>query len=80
LTIGNKCKFSHDKNVERKVEKVNIYEDTRKDDKKTGKRNDFHGQVGFVDGQISWRLGTRRNYETSLLRMQRARVNEPRQM
>lgn len=33
---GNKCKFSHDKNVERKVEKVNIYEDARKDDKKTG--------------------------------------------
>lgn len=35
-SVGNKCKFSHDKNVERKVEKVNIYEDSRKDDKKTG--------------------------------------------
>ncbi|RSH80541.1 uncharacterized protein EHS24_009122 [Apiotrichum porosum] len=28
-TKGNKCKFSHDRNVERKVEKVNIYEDKR---------------------------------------------------
>ncbi|KAK8845436.1 hypothetical protein IAR55_006149 [Kwoniella newhampshirensis] len=34
---GNKCKFSHDRNVERKVEKLNIYEDTRdrEKDKKT---------------------------------------------
>lgn len=32
---GNKCKFSHDLNVGRKVEKVNLYEDARKDDKKT---------------------------------------------
>ncbi|OCH88569.1 hypothetical protein OBBRIDRAFT_795108 [Obba rivulosa] len=28
---GNKCKFSHDLNVERKVEKKNLYEDTRED-------------------------------------------------
>lgn len=35
---GNKCKFSHDKNVERKAEKVNLYEDTRAKpvDKKLG--------------------------------------------
>ena len=26
---GNKCKFSHNKDVERKVEKKNLYEDTR---------------------------------------------------
>ncbi|ODN76071.1 hypothetical protein L202_06012 [Cryptococcus amylolentus CBS 6039] len=26
---GNKCKFSHDRNVERKVEKINLYADTR---------------------------------------------------
>ncbi|WVR03455.1 hypothetical protein IAU60_000446 [Kwoniella sp. DSM 27419] len=32
---GNKCKFSHDLNVGRKVEKVNLYEDTRDAEKKT---------------------------------------------
>lgn len=26
---GTKCKFSHDLNVERKVDKINLYEDTR---------------------------------------------------
>lgn len=26
---GNKCKFSHDINVERKAEKINVYEDVR---------------------------------------------------
>ena len=30
---GNKCKFSHDVNVGRKVEKKNLYEDTREDKK-----------------------------------------------
>lgn len=28
---GNKCKFSHDLNVGRKVEKKNLYEDTREE-------------------------------------------------
>jgi hypothetical protein len=28
---GSKCKFSHDPNVGRKVEKRNLYEDTRED-------------------------------------------------
>lgn len=28
---GNKCKFSHDMNVGRKVEKKNLYEDSRED-------------------------------------------------
>lgn len=28
---GNKCKFSHDLNVGRKVEKKNLYEDSRED-------------------------------------------------
>ena len=32
---GNKCKFSHDLNVGRKVEKRNLYEDAR-DDKAAG--------------------------------------------
>ena len=34
---GAKCKFSHDLNVERKGEKINIYADTR--DEKEGKRD-----------------------------------------
>lgn len=34
---GNKCKFSHDLNVGRKVEKKNLYEDTR-EEKLTGAR------------------------------------------
>jgi hypothetical protein len=28
---GTKCKFSHDLNVERKVEKKNLYADTREE-------------------------------------------------
>ncbi|KAJ9101043.1 hypothetical protein QFC21_003261 [Naganishia friedmannii] len=28
---GNRCKFSHDKNVERKAEKANVYQDQRED-------------------------------------------------
>ena len=31
--LANKCKFSHDLNVERKAAKVNIYEDVRQDKK-----------------------------------------------
>jgi hypothetical protein len=31
---GSKCKFSHDLNVGRKVEKVNLYEDQREEKKK----------------------------------------------
>lgn len=40
---GNKCKFSHDRNVERKVEKLNIYEDARskENDKKTDLMEDW---------------------------------------
>jgi hypothetical protein len=34
IGAGNKCKFSHDPNVGRKVDKVNIYEDQREDKKK----------------------------------------------
>jgi hypothetical protein len=35
---GNKCKFSHDKNIERKAQKASVYEDVRakKDDKAAG--------------------------------------------
>jgi hypothetical protein len=37
--LGGKCKFSHDRDVERKVEKLNIYEDIREreKDKKNGR-------------------------------------------
>ncbi|KIR63676.1 cytoplasmic protein [Cryptococcus bacillisporus CA1873] len=31
---GNKCKFSHDRNVERKVEKINLYADQREEKSK----------------------------------------------
>ena len=33
---GNKCKFSHDMNVGRKMEKKNLYEDAREDKLKGG--------------------------------------------
>jgi hypothetical protein len=37
VSSGNRCKFSHDKEVERKVTKANVYADTRekKDEKAT---------------------------------------------
>jgi hypothetical protein len=43
--VGTKCKFSHDRNVERKVDKLNIYEDarTKEADKKTGRLYDTSG-------------------------------------
>ena len=41
---GNKCKFSHDLNVGRKVEKRNLYEDVR-EDKATGQCI-FSGSAG----------------------------------
>jgi hypothetical protein len=33
---GNKCKFSHNRDVERKVEKRSVYDDPSKDDKENG--------------------------------------------
>lgn len=38
---GPKCKFSHDRNVGRKAEKVNIYEDARADEKKKETMEDW---------------------------------------
>lgn len=29
ISTGTRCKFSHDKGVERKVDKANVYQDTR---------------------------------------------------
>lgn len=58
---GAKCKFSHDLNVGRKVEKKNLYEDGR-EDKLTGL------SMRFADSrllnwrlQIRWTLGTKRS-------------------
>lgn len=37
---GNKCKFSHNPDVERKVEKRNLYDDTREQDKASASQVD----------------------------------------
>ena len=37
---GNKCKFSHNPDVERKVEKRNVYDDAREQDKSSALRVD----------------------------------------
>lgn len=44
---GNKCKFSHDLNVGRKVDKANIYADTR--EAKSKGQLTSHNDVGFAD-------------------------------
>lgn len=43
---GSKCKFSHDVNVGRKVEKRNLYEDTR-EDKLQGSFSSFSPIVAY---------------------------------
>jgi hypothetical protein len=45
---GNKCKFSHNRDVERKIEKKNLYEDAR-DDKLEGAPVLFQGRDCGVD-------------------------------
>ena len=61
--IGSKCKFSHDRNVERRVEKLNIYEDARDKDaeKKDGRSPLALGEraKSLTPSQIRWRRGTR---------------------
>src|SRR6202043_1352142 len=61
---GTKCKFSHDLNVGRKVEKKNLYEDSR-EEKLAGKLEVSHSQFWIDDDftrvlQILWTIGTRR--------------------
>ena len=63
---GNKCKFSHDLDVGRKVEKRNLYEDSREEKANgTFKLFFFHffffGEDvdEFLLEQIRWRIGTR---------------------
>jgi hypothetical protein len=38
-TLGKKCKFSHDLDIERKAQKKNLYQDTREGEKE-GEEND----------------------------------------
>ena len=46
---GNKCKFSHNPDVERKVEKRNVYDDAREQDK-SGVLHTRHPRVqGLID-------------------------------
>jgi len=48
---GTKCKFSHDLNVGRKVEKKNLYEDSR-EDKETGAFSDLRGVSKMEAGWV----------------------------
>ena len=58
---GSKCKFSHDMNVGRKVEKKNLYEDSR-EDKAAGKPSSLWVLVPLLTAmQIPWTSGTRRS-------------------
>lgn len=61
---GTKCKFSHDLNVERKVEKKNLYADTR-EEKEEGVWTDIRLCVFVADSygssKIPWTNGTRRS-------------------
>lgn len=58
---GSKCKFSHDMNVQRKVEKKNLYSDERDD--KAGGAQDSLIRTTLIVSQIQWRIGMRRNCE-----------------
>jgi hypothetical protein len=44
---GSKCKFSHDVNVGRKVEKKNLYEDDREEKMKGEHRSFYHYEVSY---------------------------------
>ena len=63
---GNKCKFSHDLNVGRKVEKKNLYEDTR-DEKLKGacQGTCFDLVVLNASSQTRWKTGTKKSYDRS---------------
>ena len=62
---GNKCKFSHNPDVERKVEKRNVYDDAREQDK-SGVSHAWHPLYRrLMDNlqRIRWRIGTKKNFE-----------------
>ena len=46
---GNKCKFSHNPDVERKVEKRNLYDDSREQDKTSA----LHTRYPHAQGDLS---------------------------
>ena len=60
---GNKCKFSHDVNVGRKVEKRNVYEDAREEKLNGESMADWTFIASIVDAsrKTRWTNGTRRN-------------------
>lgn len=71
---GNKCKFSHDLNVDRKVEKKNLYEDSR-EDKMNGAFSFCSCVLGVcsAETQIRWIHGTRRSWRRLSSRRQETR-------
>lgn len=65
---GNKCKFSHDLNVGRKVEKRNLYGEEEETDKALGAFGESHLATAVTDGggvQTPWTPGTTRSYGAS---------------
>lgn len=61
---GNKCKFSHDMNVGRKVEKKNLYEDAR-EEKLAGMCSHFHVTTYLLNHHF---LDTMENWDEEKLR------------
>ena len=71
---GNKCKFSHDPDVGRKVDKRNLYEDKREDQlagtlktvsPSSRREETVDSTEVVVCQQIRWTNGTRRSYGVS---------------
>jgi len=58
---GSKCKFSHDVNVGRKVEKKNLYEDDREEKLKGEYRFIIMKILITCRLQTRWRTGTKRS-------------------
>jgi hypothetical protein len=63
---GNKCKFSHNPDVERKVEKRNVYDDTREQDKSGALQVSTPLCRRLINSvqRILWRTGMKRNCGT----------------
>lgn len=72
----NKCKYSHDLNVGRKVEKKNLYEDSRAE-KEAGTFDNLSYFVSNDEAQILWILGT--TLSSGALFYQRLGIHEQRQ-
>lgn len=63
---GNKCKFSHDLNVGRKVEKKDLYSDTR-EEKLKGQDACAHGE-GVKTDNVPWVVDTMDTWDEDKLR------------